>query len=183
MSFVLNVDNFQHVGHLPRLILYVAWFRFDDMAWIKITKVHKCIYCDLFFRLWTIGNISGFNHLWIPEDLHQPSPLRWRHNGRDGVSNHQPHDCLLKRLFRCRSKKTSKLRVTGLCAGNSQGTDGFPAQKASNAENVSIWRRQHDTLMHSCLLYLLYHDVLVQCLHRGNFMSYSLISIIQQRQF
>ena len=26
-------------------------------------------------------------------------PLRWRHNGRDGISNHQPHDCLLNRLF------------------------------------------------------------------------------------
>ena len=32
-------------------------------------------------------------------------PLRWRHNGRDSVSNHQPHDCLLNRLFRRRSKK------------------------------------------------------------------------------
>ena len=37
--------------------------------------------------------------------------LRWRHNGRGSVSNHQPHDCLLNRLFRRRSKKTSKLRV------------------------------------------------------------------------
>ena len=45
--------------------------------------------------------------------------LQWRHNGCDGVSNHQPHVCLLNRLFRCRSKKTSKLRVTGLCVGNS----------------------------------------------------------------
>ena len=45
-------------------------------------------------------------------------PLRWRHNGRDGVSNHQPHDCLLNRLFRHRSKKTPKLRVTGLCVGD-----------------------------------------------------------------
>ena len=34
--------------------------------------------------------------------------LRWRHNGRDSVSNHQPHHCLLKRLFRRRSKKTFK---------------------------------------------------------------------------
>ena len=32
----------------------------------------------------------------------------------------QPHDCLLNRLFRRKSKKTSKLRVTGLCVGNSQ---------------------------------------------------------------
>ena len=31
-------------------------------------------------------------------------PLQWRHNERDGVSNHQPHDCLLKRLFKRRSK-------------------------------------------------------------------------------
>ena len=44
-------------------------------------------------------------------------PLRWRHNGRDGVSNHQPHHCLLNRVFRRRSKITSKLRVTGLVRG------------------------------------------------------------------
>ena len=43
--------------------------------------------------------------------------LLWRHDGRGNVSNHQPHDCLLNRLFRRRSKKTSKLRVTGLCVG------------------------------------------------------------------
>ena len=69
--------------------------------------------------------------------------LRWRHNSRDSVSNHQPHDCLLNRLFRRRSKKTSKLRVTGLCAGNSPVTGEFPAQMASNAENASIWWRHH----------------------------------------
>ena len=50
---------------------------------------------------------------------------------------------LLSRLFGCRSKKTSKLRVTGLCAGNSPGTGEFPAQMASYAENVSIWLRHH----------------------------------------
>ena len=37
-----------------------------------------------------------------------------------------------------------KLRVTGPCAGNSPVTGEFPAQKASNAENVSIWWRQHE---------------------------------------
>ena len=70
--------------------------------------------------------------------------IQWRHNGRDCVSNHQPNDCLLKRLFRRRSKKTSKLRFTGLCERNSPGTDEFPAQMASNAENVSIWWRHHE---------------------------------------
>ena len=62
------------------------------------------------------------------------NPLQWRHNERDGVSNQQPHDCLLNRLFRRRSKKTSKLRVTGLCEGNSPVTCEFPAQRASNAK-------------------------------------------------
>ena len=70
--------------------------------------------------------------------------LQWRHNWRDGASNHQPHNCLLNRLFRRRSQKTSKLRVTGLCcAGNSPVAGEFPAQMASNAENVSIWWRHH----------------------------------------
>ena len=36
---------------------------------------------------------------------------------RDGVSSHRRLDCLLNRLFRWRSKKTSKLGVTGLCEG------------------------------------------------------------------
>ena len=69
--------------------------------------------------------------------------LKWRHNGRDGVSNHQPRDCSLSRLIRRKSKKTSKLRVTGLFAGNSPVTGEFPAQMASNAEYVSIWWRHH----------------------------------------
>ena len=44
--------------------------------------------------------------------------FEWRHNELDGVSNHQAHDCLRNRLSRRRSEKTSKLRVTGLCAEN-----------------------------------------------------------------
>ena len=80
--------------------------------------------------------------------------LQWRQNGHDSVSNHQPRDCLLNRLFRRRSKKTSKLRVTGLCVGNSPVPGEFPAQRASNAENVSIWWRHHDQrkCCTSCLL-------------------------------
>ena len=69
--------------------------------------------------------------------------LRWRHNGCESVSKHQPHHCLFNRLFRCRSKKTSKPRVIGLCVGNSPGTGEFPAQVASDTENVSIWWRHH----------------------------------------
>ena len=72
------------------------------------------------------------------------SSLQWRHNEPNGTSNHHPHNCLHNRLFRRRSKKTSKPCVTGLCEGNSPVTGEFPAQMASNAENVSIWWRHHD---------------------------------------
>ena len=45
--------------------------------------------------------------------------LQWRHNEHGGISNHQPYECLLNRLFKRRSNEIPKLRVTGLCAGNS----------------------------------------------------------------
>ena len=88
---------------------------------------------------------------WITQDFSDDT-LHWRHNYPDGVSNHQPQDCLLNCLFRCISKKTSKLRVTGLCAENSPGTGEFSAKKASNSENVSIWWRHHDSAWHEPML-------------------------------
>ena len=72
--------------------------------------------------------------------------LLWRHNGHDCVQiTSLTIDCLLNCLFGRRSKKTSKLRVTGLCVRNSPGTGEFPAQMASNAENASIWWRHHES--------------------------------------
>ena len=76
--------------------------------------------------------------------------VQWRHNGRDGASNHRRLGGLLNRLFRRRSKKTSKFRVTDLCEGNSSVTGEFPSQRASNAENVSIWWRHHVKFVTSC---------------------------------
>ena len=88
-----------------------------------------------------IGGVGSSWGWWMTSRV--PLSLQWRHNGRNSVSNHQPHDCLLNRLFRRRSKKASKLRVTGLCAGSSPVPGEFPAQMARNAENVSIWWRHH----------------------------------------
>ena len=51
--------------------------------------------------------------------------LQWNHNERGGISNHRRLDCLLKGLFRRRSKKISKLHVTGLCEGNSPELQKF----------------------------------------------------------
>ena len=61
-------------------------------------------------------------------------------------SNHQTHGCLLNRLYRRRSKRTSKLHVTALCEGNSKVAGEFTALRASNAENVPIWWRHYEMM-------------------------------------
>ena len=71
---------------------------------------------------------------------------------RDGVSNQRRLGCLLNRLFRRRSNKIAKPRVTGLCEGNSPVTGEFPSQRASNPENVSIWWRHHE-FSRGCYVY------------------------------
>ena len=83
-------------------------------------------------------------HLCIPYG--RGLPLQGRHSEHNGASKHRRIDCLLNRLFGRRAKKTSKLRVTGLCEGNSPMTGEFPAQMASEAENVSILWDHHDPL-------------------------------------
>ena len=81
-----------------------------------------------------------FDHLFImsayvAQTTHQGSytymstPLQWSHDEHDGISNHQPHDCLLNRLFKAKLKETSKLLVTGLCAGNSPEAGEFPHKR------------------------------------------------------
>ena len=112
---------------------------------------------------WDKGGFDTPNYI----DIKVKWSLQWRHNGCDTVSNHQPHDCLLNRLFRCRSKKASKLRVTGLCAGNSPEIGEFPAQMASNAENVSIWWRHHGWPWTYCYM---------NCEHRFNAHSHLCIT-------
>ena len=94
--------------------------------------------------LWYLIILSGFML------IHQIHHVQWRHNERDGVSNHRRLDCLPDRLFRHRSKKISKLRVTGFCEGNPPVTGGFPSQRTSEAENVSTWWRHH-AKPHPCL--------------------------------
>ena len=80
----------------------LPWFRSSYWTWTHSLFSNKC---------WTTPCAGS---------------LLWRHNDHDGVSNHQPHSCLLNRLFRRRSKKTSNLRVTGLCVGNSPGPVNSP---------------------------------------------------------
>ena len=127
----------------------VLSIRSDIFSVIEV--VSSTIFLAITFPLTKMASLSIFLPIrftahfpwWKWRPLPLSYPLWWRHNGCDSVSNHQPRECLLRRLIRRTSKKTSKLRVTGLCAGNSPETGEFPAQMASNAENVSIWWRHH----------------------------------------
>ena len=108
---------------------------------------------------------------WLKLNKHDQTPvfpLQWRHKECHDVTNHRHLNCLLSRLVRCTSKKTSKLCVTGLCEGNPPVTGGFPSQMASNSENVSIWWRQH--MLYICIFVwyksLEYPDMYV---FRGNY--------------
>ena len=137
---------------LPEPML--TYCQIDPQEWtsMKFKSKHKTFHswkCIWKCRLWNGGHfVQGEMSQKKRQWQHWNPTLQWRHNRRDNVSNHQPHDCLLNSLFRRRSKKISKLRVTGLCAGNSPVTGEFPAQMASNAENISIWWRHHAYLLH-----------------------------------
>ena len=75
---------------------------------------------------------------------HYTESLQWRYDERYGVSNHERLDYLLNYLFKYITMKTRKLCVTGLSEGNLLVTGGFPLQRASDAENASIWWHHHD---------------------------------------
>ena len=115
-------------GHMP------------SKVWDEITlAICKLLRLQHWSCEWINHFIPHFIYIYISTHILRPQSLQWRHNKHDGVSNRQPHDSLLNHLFRPRSKKTSKLRVTGLCAGNSPVTVKFPTQRANNAENVPYY--------------------------------------------
>ena len=113
MTSNTTINNFPSITIEILLMIYVPGISIDVQKhrWTisVLCNVHVCH--------------ATYDHFYDPLVLYviweRWASLQWRHSGRDSVSNHQPHDCLLNRLFRRRSKKTSKLRVTGLCAGNS----------------------------------------------------------------
>ena len=99
------------------------------------------------------GPVSGRkifvqNSLWTAREQPVWGPGVWCDRG---ITTHHQSDVIMSVMasqltdvsmlnrFRRRSKKTSKLRVNGICEGNSPVTGEFPFQKASNAKNVSIW--------------------------------------------
>ena len=88
--------------------------------------------CSLKRKLcWNFDDIS---------DCTRSCPLQWCHNELDSVS------IVYSIVCSGADQRKQKLRVTGLCERNSPVTGEFPSQRASNAENVSIWWRHHAKL-------------------------------------
>ena len=80
--------------------------------------------------------------------------LQWRHNEHDGVSNHQPRDCLLNHLFRRNQRKNQTPRHWPLC-GEFTGDRWIPRLKGGNAEKGSTWWRHHVATDHSMIILIL----------------------------
>ena len=136
--------------------IYLLYHHHNVLILLYLKRVESVPQC-------TSGTITRITQVWSVIMTNLGSPLQWRHDERDGVWNHQPRDCFFHRLFMRRSRKTSKLRVTGLCAGNSPVIGEFPAQRTSNAGMFP------------------FDDVIMQCQHtyithrKSQSMSWSLL--------
>ena len=132
-------------SNLPRYNMSTQIWQVKFVVWIKyiVPNEYICYWFVLYIVYEIVVNIIyiKLTRQLVPNQ----TILQWRHNERDGVSNPLRHECLLNPLFRRRSKKTTKLHVSGLCKGNSPVTRQLPAQRASGVEKVSIWWRHHVT--------------------------------------
>ena len=102
---------------------------------------------DTWQEFYTACKLSCFVIVWHRSILFTPfsvtcrafMALRRRHNGRDSVSKHQPHDCFLTNY----SDADQRNHQSSASLAFVRGIHRVPAQMASNAENVSIWWRHH----------------------------------------
>ena len=142
-----------------------------------------------FWYLWEIDHVIRRTHCtnytreppqsnkWSSAQATRYYTLHWRHNDHAGVSHHQTHDCLLNRLFRRRSKKTSKLRVTGLCVGNSPGSGksphkGLVTRKMFPIDDVIMTLSHHHYETCPCAPTLWYCDMLRRLPYRHGLISF-----------
>ena len=129
----INVTRPQRVNSLAPVDVVVIWQIYVFLKLILRIDISSTSNRN-WFQVNIIGRVGGKSTLvqvraWcsqaVSHYMGHLGALRWRHNESNGVSNHQPQGCLYNRLFSGRSKETSKLRVTGLCEGNSPVTGEF----------------------------------------------------------
>ena len=98
---------------------------------------------DPFLTIWTHKRHRGPR---FPPPVRVTGSLQWHHNGRDIVSNHQPHHPTVYSTVYSdadQRKHQSSASLAFVREIHRGPTDEFPTEMASNAENVSIWWRHH----------------------------------------
>ena len=134
----LNFVPWGPINNIPALVQIMAWRQSgakplsEPQWWLDYRRIYvpfglneiMAVMCNIAIHILSCLNFYMYAFIIYAYIImsqivspHTVMSLRWRHNERDGVSNHQPHDCLLNRLSRRRSKETSKLCVTGLLRG------------------------------------------------------------------
>ena len=104
---------FNYKEYLMNLFIHTEWNSVFFFVWFAVgceTRIELIFIRTEYINTWYFIILAIY-------------PLRRRHNERDAVSYQQPHDCLLNRLFRHWWTTTSRLRITGLCEGNSPFDD------------------------------------------------------------
>ena len=115
--YIYIYTNIYTFGTLSCCQISATHLRIEHGAVLRISDTWISIEIFMYARYKIkIASYQYRNSRWGSKTLHR-YPLQWRHNEHGGVSNHHHHDCLLNRLFMRRSKKTPKLRVTGICEG------------------------------------------------------------------
>ena len=129
-------------------------------SWLAVSK--ECLLSIWYSRKTRKGWSISLDQAWNLKN----KPLQWKYFGATkalqfhviAVSTHHYSDVIMgvmasqitsltivySTFYSGAIKETSKLRVTGLCVGNSPVTGELPAQITGNAENVSIWWCHHD---------------------------------------
>ena len=136
MTFRRTAQSYYLNQHWPSLVTHKWGTR---RRWIKLVPANeiRAYLCKVSVTNWI------FSTLFL---------IRWQHNPWSCITLHwgrwrlkSPASRLFSEPFvQAQKKQTSKLRVTRLCGGNSSVTGEFPTQRASNAENFSIWWLHHE---------------------------------------
>ena len=123
--------------------------RFISVELLALNILFKSLYLNYFrvaaMALGQLYDCPGDTGL-TARDVHKFATESIHNNGEYSTVYHfitTILHCLLNCWSRRSPKEISKLLVTGLCAENSPVSGEFPAQKASNAENDSIWWLHH----------------------------------------
>ena len=166
-SFAMGINQPSEVSHRKGSVMrsfdpffvFALWLnKLQNKRCNKYSLKWNCLHFDTFI----IGSTESCRNASFQ--------LQWRHNERDGASNHQRLNCLLN-LFGRRSKKTTKLRVTGLCVGNPPLTGellrGIPRWPVNSHHKGQVMQKMFP-----------FDDVIMQCSQWLKFYQYGDIFVL-----